>query len=98
MGIEGFHQQVNNLFEVFAIGFVECGQLVTVNVKHAPHFSGSYYRYNDFGAGEGTAGDMAGELVYVGHELGTGFSLCGAAYAASFSDAVAGHAAWNGPR
>ena len=36
---------------------------------------------------------MAGELVYVGHELGTGFSPGGAAYAASFSDAVAGHAA-----
>ena len=91
--VEGFHQQVDYFFEVFTVGFIECSQLVAVDVEHAPHFSCGYHRYDDFGTGEGTAGNVPGELIYVGHELGTGFSLGGAAYTASFLDAVAGHAA-----
>lgn len=89
----GFSPAGRLLFEVFTVGFVECGQLVAVDVEHAPHFSCGYYRHDDFRTGEGTAGYVPGELVYVGHELGTGFSPGGAAYATSFLDAVAGHAA-----
>ena len=65
----GFSPAGRLLFEVFTVGFVECGQLVAVDVEHAPHFSCGYHRHDDFGTGEGTAGNVPGELVYIGHEL-----------------------------
>ena len=90
--VEGFHQQVDYFFEVFTVRFIECSQLVAVDVEHAPHFSCDYHRHDDFGTGEGTAGNVPGNLSTSGTSC-TGFSPGGAAYAASFLDAVAGHAA-----
>ena len=86
------------LFEVVAVGIVEGGGAVAVYVEHAEDAAavGGVEGYDDFGAGAAAAGDVAGELFDVGHDLCLAGGPGGAADAAAFADEHAGHVALEG--
>lgn len=76
-----------------AVGFVEGGQRVAVNIKYGAYDTISYEWNNDFGARTTAACDMSGKELHVGYHLSASFSPCCAAYATSMSDTVASYVA-----
>lgn len=58
-------------FQALAVGVVEACGLRTVQVEDADQVSGVYERDHDLRAGVAVAGDMAGECVHIGNQLGS---------------------------
>ena len=79
-----------------AVGIIEGGKGVAIDVEHGAHGAIGDEGYHNLGARLSTAGDMSGKLLHVGDDLCGGFGPGGATDTTSLADAVASDIALKG--
>ena len=77
--------------EVVAVGVVEGGQLVAIDIKYAAYLTIGDEWYYNFGTRTSATSYVSGKLFYVGYYLGSSFSPSGATHTTTSTDAVACH-------
>ena len=84
------------LFEPVAVAVVEGGEVLAVDVEHCHDGAVNSDGYHYLAARGGTAGYVAGELLYIGHQEGAFFFPGGAAHAGTEGYVHAGHGTLEG--
>lgn len=84
------------LFQPVAVAVVEGGEVLAVDVEHRHDGAVNSDGYHYLAARGGTAGYVAGELLYIGHQEGAFFFPGGAAHAGTEGYVHAGHGSLEG--